>query len=64
MSLAQLKEQADHLPPAEQREFIAFLISRKTEQDEVFRQSLTDKIDDKDPSHWVDLDALSKRYAE
>jgi hypothetical protein len=64
MSLAQLKDQAAHLQPVEQRELIAFLISRQTEQDEDFKRTLTQKIDDMDPSHWVDLDELQKRYAE
>ena len=64
MSLAQLKDQAAHLGLVEQRELIAFLISRQTEQDEEFKNALAQKIDDKDPSHWVELDELKKRYSE
>lgn len=64
MSLAQLKDQAAHLQPAEQRELIAFLVSRQTELDEGFKDSLARKIDDKDPAHWVELDELRKRYSE
>jgi len=64
MSLAQLKDQAAHLPPSEQRELIAFLISRHTEQDEDFKRTLAQKIDDNDSSHWVELDDLRKRYSE
>ena len=64
MSLAQLKDQAAHLGLIEQRELIAFLISRQTEQDEEFKNALAQKIDDKDPSHWVELDELRKRYSE
>ena len=64
MSLAQLKDQAAHLPPVEQRELIAFLISRQTEQDEAFKHSLARKIDDTDPTHWVELEALKRRYSE
>jgi hypothetical protein len=64
MSLAQLKDQAAHLPPSEQRELIAFLISRQTEQNEEFKQLLARKIDDTDPSHWIDLDDLQKRFPE
>ena len=61
MSLAQLKDQATHLEIGEQRELIAFLIARQTEQDEDFKRTLAEKIDDKEPSHWVDLDDLQKR---
>ena len=64
MSLAQLKDQAAHLQLIEQRELIAFLISRQTEQDEDLKNTLARKIDDTDPSHWVELDDLKKRYSE
>jgi hypothetical protein len=62
MSLTQLKDEAVHLAPAEQRELVAFIIARQTEQDEDFRRDLGRKIDDTDPSHWVDLDELQKRF--
>ena len=61
MSLAQLKDQAVHLDLGEQRELIAFLISRQTEQDEDLKRTLARKIDDTDPAHWVELDDLQKR---
>lgn len=48
----------------EQRELIAFLISRQAEQDEDFKAALARKIDDKDPAHWVELDELQKRYSD
>jgi hypothetical protein len=64
MSFAQLKDQAAHLPPVQQRELIAFLISRQTENDEEFKQTLSRKIDDNDPTHWVELDDLQKRFSE
>ena len=64
MSLAQLKDQAVHLGLGEQRELIAFLISRQTEQDEDFKRTLAQKIDDSDPAHWVELDDLQKRYSK
>ena len=64
MSLAQLKDQAAHLGLVEQRELIAFLISRQTEQDDEFKNALAQKIDDTDPSHWVELDELKKHYSE
>ncbi len=64
MSLEQLKDQEARLQPGEQRELIAFLISRQTAQDEDFKDTLARKIDDKDPAHWVELDELQKRYSE
>jgi hypothetical protein len=64
VSLAQLKDEAAHLQLSEQRELIAFLISRQTEQDEDFKRTLARKIDDTDPSNWVELDDLRTRYSE
>jgi len=64
MSLAQLKDEAAHLPSAEQRELIAFLIARQTAEDEELQRALAEKIDNKDPSRWVDLDDLEKRFKE
>jgi len=64
MSLADLKDQAAHLQLDEQRELIAFLVARQTEQDDDFKRALAEKIDDHDPSHWVELDELRKRYSE
>jgi hypothetical protein len=64
MSLSQLKEQAALLPVAEQRELIAYLISKQTEQDEDFKDTLARKIEDEDPTHWVELDELKRRYSK
>lgn len=63
MSLTQLKDQAAHLPLKDQRELIAFLVSLQTDKDENFKRTLAAKIDDKNPANWVELDELSKRYA-
>lgn len=62
MSLEELKDEAARLKSMEQRELIAFLISRQTEQDENFKASLARKIDDVNPANWVELDDLQRRY--
>jgi hypothetical protein len=64
MSLAQLKDEAAHLPADEQRELIAFLIARQTAGDEEFQRVLAEKIDNNDPSRWVDLADLPKHFSE
>jgi hypothetical protein len=64
MSLAQIKDQAATLESKEQRELIAFLISIQTGRNEEFRSVLARKIDDADPSHWVGLDDLRKRFSD
>ena len=64
MSLAQLKDQAAHLQSAEQRELIAFLVSLQTHQNDEFQSELARKIDDQNPTHWVELNDLQKRYSD
>jgi hypothetical protein len=64
MSLDQLKNQVTQLAPQEQRELIAYMVSLQTERDDVFKRQLAQKIDDSDPSHWVELDDLRRRFSE
>ena len=64
MSLVQLKDEVAGLQPVEQRELIAFLVARQTDSDEDFQRELARKIDDANPTHWVELDDLLKRHAE
>ena len=64
MSLKELKAEASHLPPTQQRELIAFLISMQTKSDPQFRDRLAAKVDDASPDNWVELDDLKKRYQD
>lgn len=63
MSLAQLKQEAVELSPAEQSELIAFLASIQVAEDDEFRTELTRKIDETTPANLVSLDDLQKRWA-
>lgn len=63
MSLAQLKQEAVELSPAEQSELIAFLASIQVAEDDELRTELTRKIDDTPPINWVSLDDLKKCWA-
>ena len=64
MSLKQLKDEVAHLPLAEQRELIAFLVSMQTEQNDNFKDRLASKIDDTNSSNWVELDDLQKHFQD
>jgi hypothetical protein len=63
MSLAQLKQEAVELSPAEQSELMAFLASIQIAEDDELRSELTRKIDNRNPASWVSLDDLQKRWA-
>lgn len=62
MSLTQLKQAAANLPVKKQRELIAYLVARQTKRDEAFKKVLADRIDDRDPDHWMELNDAKKRY--
>ncbi|MCX6927866.1 MAG: hypothetical protein NT154_32360 [Verrucomicrobia bacterium] len=64
MSLTQLKQAAANLPGKKQRELIAYLVARQTERDEAFKRELTAKIDDRNPTHWMELNDARKRYGD
>ena len=61
MSLTDLQHEAASLSPVERRQFMAFLVSLQTGQDEEFRSRLAAKIDDQNPSHWIDLEDLKAK---
>ncbi len=61
MSLTQLQNEARSLSPTERRRFMACQVSLQTEQDEQFKALLAAKINDRDPSHWVELDDLRRQ---
>ena len=63
MSLAQLKQEAVELSPAEKVELMAFLASIQVAEDDELRAELTRKIDDTTSATWVSLDDLQKRWA-
>ncbi len=64
MTLAELKERAVDLSAKERRELIAFLVAQQAAQDHAVREKLAAKIDDPDPAHWIELEDLTKRFAE
>jgi hypothetical protein len=63
MSLAQLKQEAVELSPAEQSELIAVLASIQVGEDDELRAELIRKIDVTTSANWVSLDDLQKRWA-
>ncbi len=63
MSLAQLKQEAVELSPAEKVELMAFLASIQVAEDDEIRAELTRKIDDTTSANWVSLDDHQKRWA-
>lgn len=64
MSLAELKQEVEHLTPAERRHLTAHLVALERKSDPGFKQRLADKINDKTPGQWVVLEDAEKRLRE
>ncbi|MFT5465641.1 MAG: hypothetical protein ACI8UO_000736 [Verrucomicrobiales bacterium] len=56
MSLAEVKAEIRTWSEDERRKLSAFLMALEDEADPAERRKLAEKIDDKDPDHWIPLD--------
>jgi len=61
MSLAELKQGAERLTPAERRHLTAHLVALDRKSDPGFKRRLAQKIDDKTPGRWIVLEDAEKR---
>jgi hypothetical protein len=64
MSLAELKQQAERLTPAERRHLAAHLVALERKSNPGFKRRLAEKIDDKSPGRWIVLEDAEKRLRE
>lgn len=64
MSLAELKQEAERLTPAERRHLAAHLVALERKVDPRFKLRLAEKIDDKSPGRWIVLEDAEKRLRE
>ena len=64
MSLAELKQQVAVLPEAEQAELSVYLAAKLRRDDPAYREELSRRIDDRDPTHWVPWSELRDKPNE
>ena len=64
MSLAELKQEAERLTPAERRHLTAHLVALDRKSDPGFKQKLAQQINDKTPGRWVLLEDAEKLLCE
>ncbi len=60
MEVAELKTELVSLNASNRRQILAFLVALEREADFSYRQKLAEKIDDRNPDHWIrgeDLEA-------
>jgi hypothetical protein len=63
MSMAELMREVADLPLERQNELAALLLRLRLQRDPAWRAVLTDRIDDKNPDHWVSLEDWKKELA-
>jgi hypothetical protein len=64
MSVDEIKKSLDSLTAAERKEVAIHLSRLRSAADEEHRALITARLDDKDPSHWISLDELKRRFPE
>ena len=63
MSIEAIKQELASLDMERRNEIVAYLLSIDDQNNSEYRSSLTRKIDDKNPAHWLTLEELDRRLA-
>jgi hypothetical protein len=61
MSVEELKKTVATLSPSEQNELTAFLFHLRHRGDAAYQATLTARMRDKDPAHWLTPEEFEKR---
>jgi hypothetical protein len=64
MSINQIKEQMATLPEEQQDQLAAYLVHLRHLRDPQLRKEMAERIDDRDPSHWVTVEQLKQHWKE
>ena len=61
MSVMELKKELTVLSATEQAEVAAFLFQLRRKADATYQATLRQRLEDKDPSHWLTPDEFERR---
>lgn len=61
MSFEQLKQEVASLSEREQSELIAYTLQLRYAHDSTYRREVTERLNDKDQSHWLTPDEFERR---
>jgi len=64
MSIKELEKELAGLTAKQQDRLAAYLVHLRHERDPKLRKELANRVNDRDPSHWVSLNELEKRWKE
>ncbi len=62
MSIAELKAEVDRLSDEDRKQLTAYIVAKNRLLDPETRRKLTEKINDKNPDHWLTLEEVEKRF--
>jgi hypothetical protein len=62
MTLEQIKAELASMPEKQQDHLAAYLVHLRHMRDPMVRHDLAQKIDDRDPSHWLSPDQLKESW--
>jgi hypothetical protein len=63
MSLEALQNEVATWPEPQIQKLQAYLVSLRRQRSKEAMQRLAEKIDDKDPSHWISLEEMEKHLS-
>jgi hypothetical protein len=64
MSIKELERELAGLTAKQQDRLAAYLVYLRQQRDPKIRKEITDRLNDRDPSHWISVDELEKRWKE
>ncbi|MEO7298282.1 MAG: hypothetical protein ABJC04_10340 [Verrucomicrobiota bacterium] len=64
MSLEQIKSELAEMPNEHQDLLAAYLVHLRHQRDAEIRREITARIDDKNPAHWISVDALREKWKD
>lgn len=64
VSLQEIKSELAEMPQDEQDHLAAYLVHLRHQRDAGLRREITERLNDKEPSHWVSLDQLREHWKD
>ena len=64
MSLQEMKTEMAGLPQAQQDHLAAYLVHLRHARNPGVRREITERIDDKNPAHWISASELREKWKD
>ena len=64
MSLEQIKTELAEMPAEQQNYLAAYLVHLRHQKDAATRREITERMDDRNPQHWLSVAALREEWKD